>query len=122
MSERIKIMYIDDEDLNLQLFAYNFSKKYEVLTGFSGYEGLELLLKNPDTKIVISDMKMPGMNGLEFIVRAKQQFTDKKYFILTGFDITDEIRNAINNNLIVKYLKKPFDIGEIDATIIKALS
>ncbi len=117
MEQKIKILYVDDEVINLKLFSYNFSEKYEVVTSTCGLEGLECLRKYPDIKIVISDMKMPNMNGLDFIARAKEIYSDKRYYILTGFDINEEIISALNNNLILKYFSKPYNIKEIEDTI-----
>lgn len=118
MSSNIKVLYIDDESINLMLFKANFKKKFDVITGESGSEGLLLLKNNPDTKVVISDMKMPGMSGIEFIRKAKKDFPNVSFYILTGFDITDEISQALEELLIHKYFKKPFNINEIELAII----
>ena len=117
MNNKAKILYVDDEELNLKLFEINFQKHYEVFTADNGYNGLEILEKNPDTLVIVSDMKMPKMNGIEFIKTAKIKFPEKKYFILTGFEITEEISQAIESGLIVKYFKKPFNIKEIKSSI-----
>jgi DNA-binding NtrC family response regulator len=79
------------------------------------------LEENKQICVVVSDMKMPGMNGIEFIKTAKSNFPDLCYFILTGFDITEEISAAIKEKLIIKYFRKPFDINEIRNTINKSL-
>ena len=121
MNEKIKILYIDDEKTNLELFEYNFSDKYEVITECCGSKGLECLQKYPDIKIVISDMKMPNMSGLEFIAIATKIYTDKKYYILTGYDITEEIKAALESNLILGYFRKPFNIDEIENVISKVI-
>ena len=117
MTSKTKILYVDDEPINLRLFEINFSKKYEVHSASDGYQGLELLATNPEILAVISDMKMPGMSGLEFIRKAKERFPSKKYYILTGFEITPEIKAAIDNGLILKYFRKPFDPKEVEKTI-----
>lgn len=117
MNNKIKIIYVDDEEINAQLFQINFSINYKVYTGYSGFDGLELLEKHPDTKIIVSDMKMPVMNGIEFIKKAKEKFPDKKFYILTGFEITEEIQEALNSGLIQKYFKKPFNMKEIEIAI-----
>ena len=119
--KKVKILYVDDETINLQLFEINFSDKYVVFTVESGMEGIDILDKNPDIKIIISDMKMPNMNGIEFIKEAKKKYPEKKYFILTGFEITDEIQDALNSKLILKYFRKPFNINEIEKTIKEAI-
>jgi len=115
------ILYVDDEPLNLMLFKANFKNKFNVHTAESGHKGLELLKEIPDTNIVISDMKMPGINGLEFIRLAKKEFPNISFYILTGFDITDEISQAIEEGLIHKYFRKPFNIKEIESAIFEVL-
>jgi two-component system, response regulator, stage 0 sporulation protein F len=112
-----KILYVDDEPMNLELFSLTFSRLYTVITAKNGFEGLDMLDQNPGIKAVISDMKMPKMNGLQFIAAAKEKHQNIKYFILTGFDITREIQEAIDKGLVVKYFRKPFNMKEIEASI-----
>lgn len=119
MQENVTILYVDDEPINLSIFELNFNKKYNVVTANDGNEGLEKLTGNEDIIVVISDMRMPKMNGLEFISYAKKTHPNIAYFILTGFSITDEISTALNNNLIHSYFKKPFEMEEIDNEIKK---
>ena len=114
MNNKIKILYVDDEPLNLLLFEANFDKKFNILTASDGFAGLEVMNKHTDIDVIISDMKMPGMNGIEFIAKAKLKFPDKKYYILTGFDITEEIKEALETGVIVKYFKKPYNADEIE--------
>lgn len=121
MNQKTKILYVDDELINLKLFEINFSKKYEVFTAENGMNGLELLADNPDIKIVVSDMRMPGMNGIEFIKKAKERHPAIKFYILTGFEITEEIQEALTSKLIIKYFMKPFNIDEVDTSIKEAL-
>ncbi len=118
---KTKILYVDDEPINLKLFEINFSKKYEVVVGNDGFEGLNVLSNNPGIMVVISDMKMPQMNGLEFIKKGKEMYPDKKFYILTGYEITHEIQEALNAGLIIKYFSKPFNYYDIDKSIEKAL-
>lgn len=117
MDVRTKVLYVDDEMTNLRIFQINFRKKYEVITAQNGMKGLMALDANPDVQSVISDMRMPHMNGLEFIKQAKEKHPDVAFYILTGFDITDEIQQALNQGLIHKYFKKPFNMKEIEHTI-----
>jgi len=121
MNEKPKILYVDDEIVNLQLFQLIFSNKYEVFTAENGLKGLEMLENNHNVSIVISDMKMPFMNGIEFIQKSKAKYKKISYFILTGYEITNEIQEALNLGLIVKYFRKPFNKSEIDSEIELAL-
>ncbi len=62
------------------------------------------------------------MDGFEFIRKANERFSHLKYFILTGYDISHEIVNAINEGLIENYLGKPFDIQSIENRIWEAVN
>ncbi len=117
MNELTSLLYVDDEPLNTMLFKAYFKQIFNVYICDSGIKGLEKLRLNPEIRVVISDMKMPNMNGIEFIRLAKSEFPNIAYFILTGYDINEEITNALNSNLILKYFRKPFNEREIEKTI-----
>lgn len=121
MGKNITVLYVDDEPINLMLFKANFKNKFNVITAESGQQGLDQLKSNSDTNVVITDMKMPGMTGIEFIRIAKLVYPNISFYILTGFDITDEISQAIEEQLINKYFRKPFNIKEIEQAIMDAI-
>lgn len=115
---RPKILYVDDEPINLMLFEANLEKRYHILTAENGTDGLEIISRNNDIKVVISDMKMPVMNGIEFVKKARKSFeTVCCYYILTGFDVSEEIQEALDTGLIRRYFSKPFNINEISTEI-----
>ena len=111
------LLYIDDEPLNLMLFAQLFKRDFDVLTAASGIQGLQILRENPSVQVVICDMKMPQMTGMEFIAIARQEFPSVAYYILSGYEMTEEVLEALNKTLILKYFRKPFDVGDIKDTI-----
>jgi two-component system, response regulator, stage 0 sporulation protein F len=120
--EKITVLYVDDEPINLYLFERVLSRNnYNVITALSGYIGLEKLKEDNNIPVVISDMRMPGMDGIEFIKEARKLHPGKVYIILTGFDLTPEISRAMDEKIIVKYMQKPFDQFEMDLTIRNAL-
>ncbi|TGL45929.1 response regulator [Leptospira perdikensis] len=108
-----KLLYVDDEILNLYLFRDYFRNEYDVIVAQSGDEAIEELTENTDVQFVISDMRMPEMNGLEFISKAKEIRPNIVYCILTGYDLTPEIQMAIAENRVARYFSKPFDPTEI---------
>jgi len=112
-----KVLYVDDEPLNLKLFELCFSKKCKVFVANNGFEGLEQLDREADIMIIISDMKMPGMNGIDFIKQAKEKYPSKNYYIMTGYDINEEIRKTLDSGLVLGVLGKPFNATEIDQAI-----
>ena len=117
MYERIKILYVDDEPINLLLFKCMFENKYDVETAESGMKGLEILDNNPAIRVVITDMRMPHMNGIQFISKAKVLHPEIYFYMLSGYEITAEIQESLSNGLILKYFQKPFKMEEIDFTI-----
>ena len=117
MHKTLTILYVDDEPINLMLFAENFGKSRKILTASSGQEGLDILRSNTDVSIVISDFKMPEMNGVQFIKIAKKEFPDIIFYILTGYDINDEIEDCLNNKIISDYFSKPFNRSAIEAAL-----
>lgn len=117
MSEKTVILYVDDEPINLMLFEKVFEKTHTIITAKSGYEGLDKLSNNSTISIIISDMRMPSMNGIEFIRKAKKEFPTIKCYILTGCDIVEEIKDALDEKLILKYFSKPFNMQEIENAI-----
>ena len=121
MNDKYALLYVDDEPINTMLFEVNFKKKFSVITAQSGFEGLEKIKLNPQIKIVVSDMKMPEMNGVQFIRIAKNDYPHIDFFILTGFEITQEIADALNEKVINKYFRKPFNAQEIENAINEAL-
>jgi len=107
--ESYDLLYIDDEQLNLDLFRINFSKDFKVLTIDSPLKALEVI-KNSNFKVIISDYKMPDMNGLELIGEIKKQHPDVPCIILSGYVETDV---HANKEILYKYLTKPWKKSEL---------
>ena len=81
---------------------------YHVLTAESANEGFELLASN-HVSIVISDQRMPVMNGTEFLSRVKELYPDIVRIMLTAHADLDSVTDAINNGAVYKFLNKPWD-------------
>jgi len=111
---RPTILYIDDEPINLKLFELSFNRSLNVISATSGEEGLNKIKHNRDILAVISDLKMPKMDGLEFVRILKSIYKiDIPCYILSGGYQSKEIQEAINNKLIEKYFQKPMDKSDI---------
>lgn len=103
-----KILYVDDELINLELFRISFIKHYNVITVLSAEDGLRILENDPDIHMIITDLKMPGMNGLEFIKKIKEKDDHRICMLLTGYIESDVILEGFNRELIFRYLLKPW--------------
>ena len=116
-----RILYVDDEIINLELLQLTFMNDFEVITAASAEEGLKILDLNPEIHVVISDLKMPVMNGLEFIKVVKQNFEGKVCMLLTGYMESEVMLEGFNKELIFRYLMKPWKVDELKETILEAL-
>ncbi len=115
--KKTKLLYVDDEEINLQLFKINLGNNYEIFTAETSIKALQILANNKDIKVVVSDMRMPYMNGVEFILKANEEYPDIHYYILSGYDISDEIKEAIDKGIIKKYFRKPSNLKKIGLEI-----
>lgn len=115
-----RILYVDDEPINLELLQFTFISDLEVMTATSAMEGLKILEENPDIRVVISDLKMPVMNGLDFIKEIKKRDEKIVCMILSGYLESETILEGFNKELIFRYLMKPWKRGELMKTILEA--
>ena len=85
----------------------------------SGLEGLEMIKNNPEITLIITDMQMPHLDGIQFIRKAKEIKPNMPCYILTGYEITPEISDAIKEGLIVEYFKKPLEEDLLERAVHK---
>ena len=102
-----KILIVDDEPANLRLMERLFRREYQVVTALAGKEGLEIL-KQHDIALIISDQRMPGMTGIEFLKSAAALRPQTVRIILTGYTDVNALVEAINSGVVYKYVTKPW--------------
>jgi response regulator RpfG family c-di-GMP phosphodiesterase len=115
-----KVLYVDDEPINLELLQLTFMNELDVKVATSAKQGLGLLESYPDIHVVISDLKMPVMNGLDFIKEVKKRDRSKVCMLLTGFLESEIMLEGFNKELIFRYLMKPWKRNELLETIMEA--
>jgi response regulator RpfG family c-di-GMP phosphodiesterase len=113
------VLYVDDEENNLNSFRAALRRNYNVFTALSGEEGMELLSKN-DIHVIVTDQRMPNMTGVQFL-RTIPSDQDNIRIILTGFSDIESIIEAINTGNIYRYITKPWDKEELKITIDNAV-
>lgn len=98
-------------------------KRFELATATSGWEGLDLLSSQGPFSLVISDMRMPGIDGIEFLAKVKTHAPDTVRVMLTGNADLDTAINAVNDGQIFRFLTKPCSpelmIRTIDAALLQ---
>ena len=113
---------MDDERNVLRALERIFlDDDYDILTAVSGEQGLEILNAEPLVKVVISDFRMPGMNGVEFLKEVFKTHPDAIRIVLSGYADTAAVVAAINEGKIYKFIAKPWNDDELRGTIEKAL-
>ncbi len=118
-AELKKVLIVDDEETLTWSMAKSLSKdrdKYEVLTANNGREALNLL-KKTKVDLVISDIRMPDINGLDLLVRIKMEHPQTKVIIMTAYGSTD-IQKEANRRGSLYYIEKPFEISDIRKIIV----
>jgi len=122
MNEHVRILCVDDEINVLRALERLFlDDDYEILTAPSGREGLELLRGSPAVQLVISDYRMPEMNGVDFLREVRQNWPDTVRIVLSGYADTASIVSAINEGEIYKFIPKPWNDDELKVTINNAV-
>lgn len=105
MSERI--LFVDDEKFVLETFRRNLRRHFEIETAGSGLDALQLMDSNGPFAVVVSDFKMPVMDGVEFLGAVKNRWPDTVRIMLTGHADLDTAVSAVNRGAIFRLLTKP---------------
>jgi len=116
----IHILYVDDEESNLRIFKTAFKRKYTIHTATSAQEAIDILKEYP-IHILITDYKMPQMSGVELLEYTVERYPNLIRMILTGFADIEAIVRAVNKSGIYQYITKPWDRGELEMIIEKAI-
>lgn len=119
--EEIKILFVDDEEFVLRALRRLFiDENYTILTTTSAEEGLEIL-KKEEPQIIVSDYRMPGMNGVDFLRKAYIRKPDAVRIVLSGYADTAIVVQAINEGQIYKLIPKPWNDDELKIAISNAV-
>lgn len=117
--EPIRILFVDDERNVLRALERIFlDDPYEIVTADSGAEGLRLLSESPHCfQVVVSDYRMPVMNGVEFLKEVCKSWPNTVRLVLSGYADAGAIVAAINEGQIYKFIPKPWNDEELRITI-----
>jgi two-component system, NtrC family, sensor kinase len=122
MAEQIRILFVDDEKNVLKSLERTFlDEDYEILTAGTGAEGLAVLQSIAPVQVVISDYRMPEMDGVEFLRKVRNQWPDTVRIVLSGYADTASIVSAINEGQIYKFIPKPWNDDELKVAIVNAI-
>lgn len=114
-----RILIVDDDQPNLVVLEGLLELDHEVFSATSGEEALNII-KSVHVDVVISDQRMPGMNGVELLSKIKALVPDIAGIILTGYTDSDAIISAINRANVFRFLTKPYKPEEMLDTVSRA--
>ncbi len=115
----IRVLFVDDEENNLKAFRSTFRREMDILLANSGEEALRLL-ETEDVHVIISDQRMPGMTGSEFLSIARDRHPRTMRMLLTGFADLEAVVAAVNEGGIFAYSTKPWDVNDLSLKIRQA--
>lgn len=107
MAKRARILYVDDDPDLLRLFRLSLGTDFDIDGASSGEQALAQLKDHPDYAVVVSDMRMPNMNGAELLGQVRQMQPDTIRVLLTGDADLDSAMRAVNEGYVYRYLTKP---------------
>lgn len=120
MENKFTILYVDDEVSNLHIFKDTFRREYNVLTAISAKDGLDILGKEK-VDLILTDQRMPEMDGVSFLKKAIQNYPDLNRILITAYSDFDALRSAINEAQIFQYIQKPWKEDQLRIVIERAL-
>src|SRR6185369_14299025 len=121
MTERKgRILCVDDEPIILRSLTWLLQKDFEVFTATGGAEGLALVAQH-DFDVVISDQRMPGMMGSEFLNEVRKLSPRAMRIMLTGYSDLQALLRSVNDSEVFRFISKPWKINELPAVVAEAV-
>lgn len=117
MSDKPLILCVDDERNVIDGMLLNLRKHYDVHTALTAQAGLEMLLEIQDFAVIVSDMRMPDMDGATFLSMARKLAPDAVRMLLTGYADVESAMRAVNEGQVFRFLTKPCAPPDLLATI-----
>jgi serine/threonine protein kinase len=119
-SSRARVLFVDDEERILTALKTIFRGRYHVLTAANGQEALDFIAKFK-IPVIVSDQRMPGMQGVELLRRARELSPDSVRILLTGYSDLASIVGSINEGEVYRFISKPWDNQDLQLIISEAV-
>jgi DNA-binding NtrC family response regulator len=106
------VLLVDDEKQLLDVYAAALSPLFDVTTATNAREA-DFILQKKTFKVVVADHLMPGGNGMNFLVRAREEFPHMQRILVTGYMKPEMLLRSVNEAALFRYLLKPVSMGEL---------
>lgn len=117
--EKGRVLCVDDEPSILRSLQWLLQKEFEVFTASSGHQGLALVRLH-DFDVVISDQRMPGMSGSEFLREVRKASPRALRILLTGYSDLQAILKSVNEGEVFRFINKPWNMAELPRIVAEA--
>jgi DNA-binding NtrC family response regulator len=111
-SKKDAVLLVDDEKPLLDVFAAALGTQFEVTTASNAREA-DFILQKKTFKVVVADHLMPGGNGMNFLVRAREEFPHMQRVLVTGYMKPEMLLRSVNEAALFRYLLKPVSMPEL---------
>src|SRR5437667_6309568 len=116
------ILYVDDEEKSLKYFTHAVRQQYQILTAANAQDGLKLLeAHKDDIGLLMTDQRMPGEKGIWLLEKARQLRPRIIRILATAYSDMEAAIAAVNTGAIYKYVGKPWDPPQLEATLKRGL-
>lgn len=102
-----RILCVDDEEKILSAFRRQFEGRFDIVPAVGALAALEIIAASGPFAVIVSDMRMPGMDGVKFLSEARKRAPDSVRVMLTGFADLQTAVEAVNEVNIFRFLTKP---------------
>ena len=116
-----KVLFVDDEENILHSIKRELRKRFQIHTAGSGAEALEIMKNDGPFAVIVSDMRMPMMDGIQLLTAVKDQYPDTIRLMLTGNADQETAIEAVNKGQIFRFLNKPCPTSTLVMAIALAL-
>jgi len=114
------VLLVDDEKPLLDVYAAALSPTFDIMTASNAREA-DLILHKNAFKVVVADHLMPGGNGMNFLVRAREEFPHMQRILVTGYMKPEMLLRSVNEAALFRYLLKPVSMMELVKVVLDAV-
>jgi DNA-binding NtrC family response regulator len=112
-----KVLFVDDDPLLLDTFRQMLGREFEVAIAVGPFEGLKAIEETGPFAVIVSDLRMPGVDGVAFLSKARGIAPDSVRMMLTGFRNVEAATGAVNEGNVFRILTKPCQMEDLVATV-----
>jgi diguanylate cyclase (GGDEF)-like protein len=112
-----KILFVDDDEKFLDIYKKKFSDKYIINTANDAKDAIKMIGENGSYAVIVADMCMPGMDGIQFLEKAREKSPDSIRIMITGKGSMESVIQAINRGNVFHFLTKPCTKEEMKNTL-----